>query len=229
MTNTLEPEAIARHVYFHDPHAPTATSVVPTAFVAARGPAGEILLVRRRDTGVWELPGGRVDVGESVTDTACRETLEEAGVSVRITGLLGLYTDPGEVIRGLDGAVRQQFAAVFGAEVVDGTPRPDGSETDAVAWIAPDDVSELPVEPATRIRINHSVSATHPPHAHTAPGAALVPDEKAPGTEGWSNRLGQLLRSELHETARRGEITPAEADRVLVRLLLVLDRALWPG
>src|SRR5689334_21635397 len=102
----------ARRVWFRDPLAPVATAVVPSAFVVAEVGA-HLLLVRRCDSGRWELPGGRVEVGESAVDAAVRETAEESGVRIRVTGLVGLFTDPRHVVRDADGAVRQQFAVVF--------------------------------------------------------------------------------------------------------------------
>jgi 8-oxo-dGTP pyrophosphatase MutT (NUDIX family) len=61
-----------------------------SALVAARDEHDRLLLVRRRDSGHWELSGGRVGVGESAVDAAVRETTEEAGVRVQIEGLVGL-------------------------------------------------------------------------------------------------------------------------------------------
>ena len=55
-------------MHFHDPYAPAATVVVPSVFVAVRSWDGRLLLVRRIDSGCWELPAGRVDVGESAED-----------------------------------------------------------------------------------------------------------------------------------------------------------------
>lgn len=55
---------------------------------------GRILLERRRDNGMWGLPGGAIEPGESVSDTALREIKEETGLNIRITGLLGVYSEP---------------------------------------------------------------------------------------------------------------------------------------
>jgi 8-oxo-dGTP diphosphatase len=123
MTTTVDRTALTRHVHFHDPHAPAATVVVPSVFVAVRSWDGRLLLVRRIDSGCWELPAGRVDVGESAEAAAVRETLEEAGVKVVVTGLIGLFTDPGHVVRAADGGVRQQFAVLFRARAVGGEHR----------------------------------------------------------------------------------------------------------
>src|SRR3954462_8120816 len=121
---TIDRAAVTRHVYFQDPSAPVATVVVPSVFVAVRWLGGRLLLVRRCDSGSGELPGGRVDVGETAVEAAVRETQEEAGLSVVVTGIVGLFTDPGHVVRGLNGEVRQQFAVVFRAEVMaGGVPR----------------------------------------------------------------------------------------------------------
>lgn len=53
-----------------------------------------ILLMRRSDNGYWGLPGGFVEVGESVADAARREVAEETGWKVELTGLIGVYSDP---------------------------------------------------------------------------------------------------------------------------------------
>ena len=57
-------------------------------------PAGEILLQKRADNGYWGLPGGKVDIGESVEQGAIREVLEETGLHVATTRLIGIYSDP---------------------------------------------------------------------------------------------------------------------------------------
>ena len=54
----------------------------------------EILLMRRSDNGYWGLPGGFVELGESVAEAARREVAEETGWSVEIGRLIGVYSDP---------------------------------------------------------------------------------------------------------------------------------------
>ena len=66
--------------------------------VIVKNQAGAILLERRSDCGLWGLPGGRVEVGESVGKAAEREVFEETGLSVRITRLIGVYSEPEERI-----------------------------------------------------------------------------------------------------------------------------------
>jgi 8-oxo-dGTP diphosphatase len=63
------------------------------AFACTRD--GRILLVRRRDTLDWALPGGTLDWGETLESCIRRELLEEAGVEVLVAGdLLGVYSHP---------------------------------------------------------------------------------------------------------------------------------------
>ena len=115
-------------------------------------------------TGTWELPGGRVDVGETAVDAAVRETAEEAGVRVLITGFAGLFSDPGHVVRSPDGEVRQQFAVLFRARALGGIPHGDLHETSEAAWVALTDLPGLPMEPAARLLIEQAVSVGDPPY-----------------------------------------------------------------
>ena len=55
---------------------------------------GRVLLEKRSDNGMWGLPGGGIEPGESVYETALREVKEETGLDVGITGLVGVYSEP---------------------------------------------------------------------------------------------------------------------------------------
>lgn len=70
-------------------HPVTGTTIIP------RLPDGRIVLVRRRDNGLWGLPGGLVDWGEDIPTTVRRELAEETGLEVvKISRLLGVYSAP---------------------------------------------------------------------------------------------------------------------------------------
>jgi ADP-ribose pyrophosphatase YjhB (NUDIX family) len=102
--------------FFDDPKAPKANSMVPSANVVVSNNSGEILMIRRSDNDNWALPGGAMDLGESMPEAAVRETLEETGVRVEITGIVGIYTDPRHVILYTsNGEARQEFSIVFTA------------------------------------------------------------------------------------------------------------------
>ena len=81
----------------------------------------KILLTRRQDNGLWCLPGGRMEPGESAAECAAREVFEETGLRVRPTRLVGIYTSPDWVIAYADGKLHQVIAMSFEAEIIDGT------------------------------------------------------------------------------------------------------------
>lgn len=67
----------------------------PTVDVVIACPGGRVVLIERRNEPLgWALPGGFVDYGETVENAAVREALEETGLRVELTGLLGVYSDP---------------------------------------------------------------------------------------------------------------------------------------
>jgi len=155
------------HEYYRDPGAPVPHDVLPAAFAAVRNAAGEVLLVRRIDDGNWELPGGRVEVGETVGAAVVREVEEESGVLIELTAVSGVYSDPSHVLVDPDGSIHQQLALCFHAVPTaadDGFPRPDGTETDAAAWYDPAATAELTMHPAMRLRLRDAVSVPRRTH-----------------------------------------------------------------
>ena len=72
--------------FYDDPDAPRATSLVPSANVVVTNADGDILLIRRSDNGNWALPGGAMDLGESLPDAAVRERHREALVAAATSG-----------------------------------------------------------------------------------------------------------------------------------------------
>lgn len=67
----------------------------PTVDIVLYRPGQGVLLIERRNPPHgWALPGGFIDYGEGAEQAAVREALEETGLAVRLTGLLGVYSDP---------------------------------------------------------------------------------------------------------------------------------------
>lgn len=150
--------------YLNDPAAPKANSVVPSANVIVVNAWGEILMIRRTDNDNWAVPGGGMDLGESILDTAVRETEEETGITCEITGLVGIYTNPQHVILYTsNGEVRQEFSIVFTARPVSGELRPS-SESSEPRWVAPTAVAGLPMHPSMRQRIQHYLDKRPQPY-----------------------------------------------------------------
>ncbi|MFJ7155265.1 NUDIX hydrolase [Streptomyces sp. NPDC101118] len=144
---------MARRDYEDDPDAPEANSLVPAASVVVVDGAGRILLQRRVDNGMWALPGGKMEIGESIGECAVRETREETGLTVEITGIVGTYTNPRHVFAYDDGEVRQEFSVCLLARPTGGEIRVS-DESHEVAWYAPEDVDRLPMVAGIRKRID---------------------------------------------------------------------------
>jgi len=99
---------------------------------------GQILLIRRSDNGLWAVPGGLVEVGETLAEAAQRELWEETGLRGRVTKLLGLFDS--RIWRSKTKA--QLYAAIFLAETEDASPRVS-MEAIEVAFFGEDNLPEL--------------------------------------------------------------------------------------
>jgi 8-oxo-dGTP pyrophosphatase MutT (NUDIX family) len=99
---------VGRIEHWNDPQAPRPNSLVPACGVLAADDQGRILLQRRRDTGQWAIPMGKMELGETPRQCAIRETLEETGVLTVVTGILGVYSDPRHIVAYSDGEIRQE-------------------------------------------------------------------------------------------------------------------------
>ncbi|GGR79315.1 NUDIX hydrolase [Streptomyces nojiriensis] len=142
-----------RRDYEDDPEAPMANSLVPAASAIVVDGEGRVLLQRRTDNEMWALPGGKMELGESIGDCAVRETFEETGITVEIAGIVGTYTNPGHVFAYDDGEVRQEFSICLLAHSVGGSLR-TSDESLEVAWFTPEATDDLPMVSGIRKRIS---------------------------------------------------------------------------
>ena len=120
---------------------------------------GELLLMQRSDNRHWGLPGGYVEIGESVTAATAREVYEETGVRVSVGRLSGVYSDPErQVIEYPDGQRIQAVNLCFEARPLDGRVDPPTTpdETLATGYFPADALPE-PLVPIHRIRIEDAL------------------------------------------------------------------------
>lgn len=111
---------------------------------------GHILLVQERADGLWCMPGGWADVGESPARMVAREVWEESGFRVEARKVVGVY----DANRGgVPIEFYHAYKVVFLCEIVGGRARPS-SETLAVAFFSFDELPPL------------SSARTHPRHLH---------------------------------------------------------------
>ncbi|MEU4634154.1 NUDIX domain-containing protein [Micromonospora chalcea] len=154
---------MTRIEHYHDQNAPKANAIVVAVSVFARDDRDRLLLIQRTDNGLWSLPSGGQEIGESVAQTAVRETREETGIHVEVVGLVGVYSDPGHVIEYSDGEVRQQFSLCFRAVPVGGELTPSDESSD-VRWIEHNELGTLDIHPSTLLRIQHGYEDRDEPY-----------------------------------------------------------------
>jgi 8-oxo-dGTP pyrophosphatase MutT (NUDIX family) len=109
---------------------------------------------RRKDNALWALPAGIMELGESIGATAIRETREETGFDIEIDGIVGIYSDPRNVVAFGKGDVRQQINICFRGRVTGGSLRCSGESTD-VRWVAREELDHLALHASTRLRLRH--------------------------------------------------------------------------
>ena len=148
--------------HWHNNNAPKPNSLVPASNMLVVNPTGELLLQRRRDTDQWALPGGKQELGETPSQCAVRECEEETGVLARVTGLLGVYSDPKHLVEYTsDGEIRQEFEITLIGEPVSGAPASNDEASD-VRWISPAHLDSYDIHPTMRRQIDDYLNNRYP-------------------------------------------------------------------
>lgn len=131
--------------------------------------AGRVLLIKRRDNGQWQAPGGVLELGETFEEGVVREVLEETGVHVEVERLTGAYKN-----------LRQGVVAlVYRCRAIGGSAAPS-SETSDVGWI---DFHEALIRMTESFAIRVSDAAADPqrgPGSRAHDGTHLVDPRNAP-------------------------------------------------
>jgi len=91
----------------------------------------KVLLTKRSDNGLWCLPGGRMEPGESIEECCCREVFEETGLVIRTTRLIGVYSNRDQLVVYKDGAKVQMIVLSFEAIITGGALGTSTETTDA--------------------------------------------------------------------------------------------------
>lgn len=154
---------MARTEFYDDPDAPEPNSLVVAASAVVSDDRGWILLQRRRDNDLWALPGGGMEMSDSLPGAAVREVKEETGLDVEITGLVGTYTDPRHVIAYTDGEVRRQFNICFTARMTGGELAVSDESTE-LRFVPAGELDALPMHHTQRLRINHYLEHREQPY-----------------------------------------------------------------
>lgn len=109
-----------------------------------------MLLVRRRDNGLWELPGGVVEPDDSLEGAVAREVKEESGIEVDVVRLSGVYKNIR--VKG-----RYVVSLAFLCRAVSGELT-TGDETTDVGWFSPEEALGMISRERMRIRLQDALS-----------------------------------------------------------------------
>ena len=115
-------------------------SVIPCVGAVVKDAGGRLLLIKRGHepgAGLWSIPGGRIEPGETDAEAVVREMIEETGLKVQVGRLIGRVQRPG-----LNGAVID--IRDYAATVTGGTLRPGDDAADA-RWVAPAELASLEI------------------------------------------------------------------------------------
>jgi ADP-ribose pyrophosphatase YjhB (NUDIX family) len=160
IVDTRDEDEIAR-ILHEDLSAQTPIVAVDGAVFDADG---RLLLAKRADSGLWCIPGGASDVGESPSAGAEREVREETGLVVRATRLL-MACDNRSM--GLPSVARHAYYLVFECELLGGELTPS-IETTEFRWVTPDEAASL------ELFRSHIYKVPEVFRLHADPGAAAA-------------------------------------------------------
>jgi ADP-ribose pyrophosphatase YjhB (NUDIX family) len=132
--------------------------IVGVAAIVLR--AGQVLLVQRGHEpakGLWGLPGGMLELGETLAEGVRREVREECGVEVELGPLVGVF-EPMQ--RDEAGRLRYHYVVLdYLASYVSGEPQA-ADDADAARWVALDALERLPMLAETRAMIRKAAAPT---------------------------------------------------------------------
>lgn len=124
---------------------------------------GRLLLERRSDCGLWGLPGGRIEPGESVRAAAIREVAEETGLTIRVMGLQGVYSEPwGRIVRYPDNGDQRHLIDIVVTARVTGGRMKASHESLELKWVRRADVPWDELCPAARDPVRHAFEGAAP-------------------------------------------------------------------
>jgi ADP-ribose pyrophosphatase YjhB (NUDIX family) len=124
--------------------------ILPGATALLRDPRGRVLLVRRMDSKLWSLPGGLLELGESLAQTVIRETGEETGLQVQPIRIRGVFGGHRVVFPG--GDPLYPIATWFECAAQSGFLRPDNREIDRTEFFEVSGLPEMVPGVADRLR-----------------------------------------------------------------------------
>lgn len=112
----------------------------------------KVLLTRRADNGLWCVPGGAMESGESAAETCEREVFEETGLKVRVKRIVGVYSNPDQLIVYPDGNKVHIVVLGFEAEIIGGELGLSNETTEA-GFFSLTEIEDMPMHGKHKERV----------------------------------------------------------------------------
>lgn len=119
----------------------------------------KVLLTRRADNGLWCVPGGKMEAGESAKECCQREVFEETGLQIEPRRLIGVYSNRDQLVIYPDGNKVQIVVLSFEAEIVSGEPGLS-NETTEVGYFSLDEIKSMPMHDRHQERVEDALLDT---------------------------------------------------------------------
>ena len=116
----------------------------------------KVLLTQRMDNGRWCLPGGHMESGESAAEACEREVWEETGLKVRAARLLGVYSNPDQLVIYNDGNKAFFVVLNFEVQVLEGEVGLS-DETTAFGWFSLEEMESMPIHANHKARVEDAL------------------------------------------------------------------------
>ena len=116
----------------------------------------KVLLTQRTDNGRWCLPGGGMESGESAAEACEREVWEETGLKVRVTRLIGVYSNPDQLVIYPDGNKAFFVVLSFEAQIIEGELRLS-DETTAFGYYSLQEMENMPMHGQHKQRVEDAL------------------------------------------------------------------------
>ena len=116
----------------------------------------KVLLTQRMDNGRWCLPGGHMESGESAAEACEREVWEETGLRVRAIKLLGVYSNPDQLVIYKDGSKAFFVVLNFEVEILEGTLGLSNETTD-YGYFTLEEMGTMPMHGEHKLRVEDAM------------------------------------------------------------------------
>ena len=143
-------------IYYKNPNAPSPTQPFsPGVCAVITNTKDQILLHKRTDCKKWSLPGGKMKIGESISDCCRRELKEEMNIDIKIKKIIGIYTSPDCIFDFGKGYIFQPFVVAFLCTSIKDNFTINKESIDA-QWFNQDEISSLDLVPYVDKIIHHA-------------------------------------------------------------------------